>query len=272
MKSLQLSRYRAVALFLASSASVLQAQKNVYITLGTQPETTTVVSAVDRITYADGKANFHSYGKVKSFEAKDISIMGLQERDRLRSERIPFSFQKEFDFDISLADADRTWSVQAEGMPAENEEKLFEDFVENSQWTQQIRVVFGGTQAQVTGTSELVKAEVNGNHVTVRSDAEGVEYILSGTTIDGSFKIYGTKKAKLVLEGLQLTNPKGPALNNQCKKRLFLVLKANTENYLKDGGNYTKVEGEDQRGCLFSEGQLCVSGAGALTVEALHKT
>lgn len=121
MKSLQLSRYRAVTLFLASSASVLQAQKNVYITLGTQPETTTVVSAVDRITYADGKANFHSYGKVKSFEAKDISIMGLQERDRLRSERIPFSFQKEFDFDISLADADRTWSVQAEGMPAENE-------------------------------------------------------------------------------------------------------------------------------------------------------
>ena len=74
-----------------------------------------------------------------------------------------------------------------------------------------------------------------------------------------------------MLNGVNLTNPQGPVINSQLKKRLFIHLAENTVNTLTDGADYIKVKGEDQRGCIFAEGKLCISGRGQLYVNANKK-
>ena len=98
-----------------------------------------------------------------------------------------------------------------------------------------------------------------------------MRYILSGSSSDAAFKLYSERKAYLVLNGVDLTNPQGPVINSQLKRRLFIELAANTVNALTDGPSYVKVEGEDQRGCLFAEGKICISGQGQLYVNGNKK-
>ena len=93
--------------------------------------------------------------------------------------------------------------------------------------------------------------------------------MLTGTTTDGFFKLYSTKKQAIVLNGVNITNPDGAAINNQSKKRTFIVLNDGTKNYLSDGANYSDAtDDEDVKACFFSEGQLIFSGAGYLEVDA----
>ena len=47
---------------------------------------------------------------------------------------------------------------------------------------------------------------------------KNVEIVVSGKSDDGQLKIYGEKKFKLTLSGVELTSSKGPAINDQCKK------------------------------------------------------
>lgn len=261
-----------------------QAQRNIYVTqhfkVGEEErnklvnkenfETTAVVPHVQRITYSQGQAHLVSAYGTTSFPVADIREMSWKERDFGRAKIIPSSFVKDFDFNIAFTN-DQAWAERSETMPAPDMEKAYEDFVDNSTWSHRIHITFGTGQAQVNGIAEGVKVEVNGQHVIVRSEQEGVEYVLTGKSENASFKLYGTRKAKLTLDGVQLTNPTGAAINNQGKKRLFVVLPAERHNTLTDGKTYTKTAGEDERGCLFSEGQICISGTGSLTVEANSK-
>ena len=79
---------------------------------------------------------------------------------------------------------------------------------------------------------------------------------------------YGAKKQAIVLNGVNITNPDGAALNNQNKKRTFVVVKGN--NTLSDGPSaaYAKEGEEDLKAVVFSESQLVFSGSGLLTVNA----
>lgn len=87
-------------------------------------------------------------------------------------------------------------------------------------------------------------------------------YELKGSSANGSFKVYGAKKQAIVLNGVSLTNPAGAALNNQNKKRTFIVVKGT--NTLSDGASaaYAQVGEEDCKAVLFSEAQLIFSGGG----------
>ena len=69
---------------------------------------------------------------------------------------------------------------------------------------------------------------------------------------------------------MSITNPDGAAINNQNKKRTFIVVSGT--NTLSDGesATYTPVGEEDQKAVLFSEAQLIFSGSGLLTVNALN--
>ena len=112
---------------------------------------------------------------------------------------------------------------------------------------------------------------MDGNKVTVNNTGgEVLIYELTGTTSNGFFKVYGAKKQAIVLNGASITNPDGAALNNQNKKRTFIVVKG--ANTLSDGASaaYTKEGEEDQKAVLFSEAQLIFSGSGLLTVNALN--
>ncbi len=146
-----------------------------------------------------------------------------------------------------------------------------DDDIANTTFTRTISIVFGSAGATVTG-DEKGLVSVSGNDVTVNSTGSGetIRYELSGAASDGFLKIYGDKKQALVLKGLDLTNPDGAAINNQNKKRTFVVLEG--ANKLADGKKYADTpEGEDEKAALFSEAQLVFSGSGSLEVNATGK-
>lgn len=145
-----------------------------------------------------------------------------------------------------------------------------EDYVENSTFNSKIYIHFDGSKATVNGTVDGVTVTVNGAYVIVNSTVKGVDYILSGSTSDGCFKVYSEKKYRLDLAGVSITNLDGPAINDQSGKRVFVVLNNGTYNTLTDGTSYATSE-EDQKGTFFAEGKLIFSGKGHLKVNANTK-
>lgn len=147
-----------------------------------------------------------------------------------------------------------------------------EDILANSTFSSAVTIAFGTT---VTITNPLSANGVtiiktNGD-VIINSTVAEVEYILSGTTANGSVKVYSEKKFKLTLNGVTITNADGPAINIQSGKRAFVVLNDNTTNTLTDGSAYTASGTEDMKGTFFSEGQLIFSGNGSLSVKGNYK-
>lgn len=159
----------------------------------------------------------------------------------------------------------------AEYITDDEDAEEYNDYVENTTWASTVRITFEGDTFTVTGKPSTVIINAEGAHLTITSTAKRVRYIVTGTTSDGSLKFYGDKKFQLQLNGANITNPHGAAVNNQCGKSFYLVLNEGTENVLRDGEQYDMVEGEDQKGAIFSEGQILVSGKGALSVYSVGK-
>lgn len=117
-----------------------------------------------------------------------------------------------------------------------------------------------------------VSLNTSGAGVTVNSTFDDeVEYTLSGEADNGFFKLYSGKRYQLTLKGLTLTNPNGPVINSQTGKRGEIKSQKGYTNTLTDGTSYAASVTEDQKGCIFSEGQLIFKGAGALTVNGNYK-
>ena len=159
--------------------------------------------------------------------------------------------------------------TEADDVPVTDEnDSAYNDYVENSPWNKVIQINFGGEKATVTGTVAGVTVQVNGNHVTVINFSGPVQFIISGQTTNGSLKFYGDKRFQILLNGAEITNPNGAAINNQGSKTLYVVLAEGTTNRLEDGTDYIMVDEEDQKAALFSEGQMVFSGKGTLDVFA----
>ena len=134
-------------------------------------------------------------------------------------------------------------------------------------------IAYNGATATVTG-DEHGYVSVSGADVTVNAlEADTTMLIvLSGSTSDGSLLVYRQKAFTLQLNGVSITNPDGPAINNQCGKALYVECVEGTENTLTDGEAYGEApvngSGEpiDQKGTFFSEGQIYFYGTGTLTV------
>lgn len=145
-----------------------------------------------------------------------------------------------------------------------------DDYVANTTFDRTIYITYStAADATVTGDTDGI-VSVDGNRVTANNTgSEVIRYVLSGTTSNGYFKLYSTRKQGITLNGVSITNPTGAAINNQSKKRTFIILADGTTNTLADGSSYTDVtDGEDMKACLFSEGQLVFSGQGSLDVDA----
>ena len=146
-----------------------------------------------------------------------------------------------------------------------------EDLIANTTFARTITIVFSDSEgAKVSGDDNGI-VTVSGNKVTVNNTTkEKVQYNISGSTTNGYLKIYSSNKQALCLNGVSITNPNGAAINNQGKKRCFVVLSGN--NYLADGASYTATpDDEDEKAAFFSEGQLIFSGDGSLEVKATGK-
>ncbi len=140
-------------------------------------------------------------------------------------------------------------------------------------------ITFNGSSISVFNplAFEGVFVTLNGADVSVSSITEtrDIYYSLSGTTTDGSFKMYSDKRYNLLLNGVNITNPDGPAINLQSDKKASVTLMNGTSNSLTDGSTYASAvinasgETEDQSATFFSEGQLLFSGTGSLTINGV---
>lgn len=146
--------------------------------------------------------------------------------------------------------------------------------VSNPQADKGVVVTTNGTFALISNTESSADAD----------DARGkVTYRLSGKCSDGQLWIYSEKKFRLLLDGLELTSREGSAINIQSKKRCFVVCQEGTVSKLCDNESYLTDNvdpegcfppfgyGKDEKGCLFSEGQLIFYGPGRLEVQGKHQ-
>ena len=129
-----------------------------------------------------------------------------------------------------------------------------------------INIVYSGTSVTVSGDTNGY-VTTNGAHVTVNSGTanDSLLLVLSGSTTDGSLLVYRQRKYGIQLNRLTLNNSNGPAINNQCGKALYLHVADGTTNQLTDGTSYAE-QTYDQKGALFSEGQMIILGTGTLSV------
>ncbi len=159
--------------------------------------------------------------------------------------------------------------TEAPDVPVTDEaDSAFNDYVENSSWSKVIEISFADNTATVNGSVSGVSVQTDGAHVTVINMSGPVKFIVSGKTTNGSLKFYGDKRFQIYLNGAEIANPKGAAINNQGSKSLYVVMADGSVNRLQDGTEYVMVDEEDQKAALFSEGQIIFSGKGGLTVIA----
>jgi hypothetical protein len=176
------------------------------------------------------------------------------------------------------------WDGQTATDAADDVAGTDEDFYyETNKFKQTVKITYHGSEATVESSSADILVQQTGAYVTVdmaTNSVSGVEIIASGTSTDGALKIYGSKKFKLTLNGVELTSQRGPALNSQCKKRIFVHVADGTTNRLTDASKYTDdayyldesaKDDEDRKGCFFSEGNLIFSGHGTLVVAGKKK-
>ena len=140
------------------------------------------------------------------------------------------------------------------------------DFVENFTTSRTITITFSETGVNTTTLPTGITATINGGHIVINSTVGKIGYQVKGTCSNGSLKIYSEKKFRLLFNGVTLTNPTGPAINIQSGKTVYVSIVNGTTNTLCDGATYSAPvvgsngEAEDQKGTLFSEGQLIIDG------------
>lgn len=136
-----------------------------------------------------------------------------------------------------------------------------------------IYITYNGVEVSVINPLESlgVSVQIDGADVIVTSTAglSDIDYVLSGTTSNGTFKIYSDLKLNLHLNNLTLTNNDGPAINVQSSKKITVDIVDGTTNSLSDAVTYaTPPNSEDQDAAFFSEGQLIFIGNGTLNINA----
>ena len=129
-----------------------------------------------------------------------------------------------------------------------------------------INITYHDNSVTVTGDNKGYVSTA-GADVTVNAMGnDSLLLVLSGSTTDGSLLIFREKKYGIKLNGVSIHNSDGPAINNQCSKALYLNIADGTVNTLTDGTAYNENVNYQQKGALFSEGQILISGSGTLHV------
>ena len=106
-----------------------------------------------------------------------------------------------------------------------------------------------------------VTITVDGNDVVAdHGSQEGICYVVTGTTNDGSLTINGKADFEIELNNADITNTRSTALDIESKYKAFLVLAGS--NSLTDG---TSAD-DSHKGALFAKGKLLISGDGSLDV------
>ena len=203
-------------------------------------------------------------GTTSSFATADIDSISLNGH----GSALTYSTDRAVAFDA--ADA-TNFSEKIETIETDELADEWGDFVENASFTSIINIVFSENKVTCSSTlSDVTYTITNNTHIVINSSRSKVGYIVRGTCSNGSLKIYSTKKFQIMPLNLTLTNPTGPAINIQSGKTVYFTLQGT--NTLCDGETYAAAPNgadgtpEDQKGTLFSEGQIIFNGAGTLNV------
>lgn len=144
----------------------------------------------------------------------------------------------------------------------EEENTIFNHYIENLSPKRNVTVTFSGNNAVVTGASDFT---TNGAHVTITTSKRTL-ITINGSSDDGSLTILPSDpddkdeqaRCGIRLNGVHLHNPKGTAINSQVKKRLLVDIVAGTENTLSSGVANENAS-TTAKGCLFSEDKMIIS-------------
>ena len=138
-----------------------------------------------------------------------------------------------------------------------------------------ITIRYSGSTVKVEQkTTDSVNVAVDGAKVCIESLYKGHKLTIrmKGMSDEGQLVLKTAGKAKVTLDGLNLTSQEGAPLDLKNKKKVEVVVAKGTENTLRDGETYDMVDGEDQKAALFSEGQILVSGKGQLNIYSSGKS
>ena len=151
-------------------------------------------------------------------------------------------------------------------IPTDELDEEYGDFIENYLTSRSVIITFSESGVKTSSLPSGVTATIEGGHIVINSTIGKVGYIITGKCSNGSLKIYSTKKFQIITNGISLTNPAGPAINIQSGKTVYFSINDGTTNTLCDGAAYSApavgADGleEDQKGTLFSEGQIIFDG------------
>ncbi len=127
-----------------------------------------------------------------------------------------------------------------------------------------VTVTYDGTTATVDipESVEGVTAYANGADVYIvnLNTVTEQEFILKGTSTQGSLTYSGSYKVKFHLAGLDLTSTSGAAIDIQCGKRVDIIVEDGTVNTLADYAS------GDQKAAFNCQGHVELSGSGSLTI------
>ncbi|MBO4264359.1 MAG: carbohydrate-binding domain-containing protein [Bacteroidales bacterium] len=222
---------------------------------------------------ASVSASWITLGATEGNAGDELSLQVAPNTGRARSARVTI---------VSEHDSSRLLVSQAGerggGVLDAGDAEESDDNIARTKFARTVTVTWSGTSVSVEGDENGI-VSVSGGDVTVDNTGfdEQVIYELRGECPDGFFKLYSTNKQALVLDGLNLTNPGGAAINNQSKKRTFVFVRETsrlTDGRLNDAGQYpdeSLAGDEDLKAAFFSEGQLVFCGPGSLSVEAVGK-
>ncbi|MDL2258128.1 carbohydrate-binding domain-containing protein [Eubacteriales bacterium OttesenSCG-928-K08] len=136
----------------------------------------------------------------------------------------------------------------------------------DSSWDESAAVI------KLSGDSILVQgngAKVNGNSLLI---TEAGTYVLEGTLNNGQITIEAPDDAlvRVVLNGVNISNEDGSAINCVSADKLVLILADGTQNYISDGENYTFPDEntDEPNATIFSKQDLTINGMGELNVSA----
>lgn len=122
------------------------------------------------------------------------------------------------------------------------------------------------------------KVSASGNGVTCDSSGAKITsagtYIVSGSAEDISLTVETSAddKIQIVLNGVSLSNSKGPAIYIKSADKVFITLASGSVNTISDGSSYSLSDGGTTLdAALFSKDDLTLNGNGELSVSGNYK-
>lgn len=129
-----------------------------------------------------------------------------------------------------------------------------------------VYITYNGTSVDIVNpypATEVIISSTDAKVSVTSLSSANITYCLSGTANPGRFEIESTTTPTILMNGVNLTNPTGKAMDLTCEAGIIMKLAEGTQNSLTDGAT------SDKKAALMSNNDLLMQGNGTLTVTGL---